>query len=134
MPGTPRRSRTDRSSTAPPTATAGCAERYAELDSWRHGSVEKAGQYRARLTAGRPVDHDDCLGDGMPPVPRASVRRDKPLPAPRAEVDDACTTGFRRRGRACHRRSEEHTSELQSLMRISYAVLCLKQNNKRTNT
>src|SRR3546814_9272983 len=27
-------------------------------------------------------------------------------------------------------RSEEHTSELQSLMRISYAVLCLKKNNK----
>src|SRR3546814_3054661 len=26
------------------------------------------------------------------------------------------------------RRSEEHTSELQSLMRISYAVFCLKQN------
>src|SRR3546814_7619937 len=30
-------------------------------------------------------------------------------------------------------RSEEHTSELQSLMRISYAVFCLKQNNKHTN-
>src|SRR3546814_7053400 len=30
------------------------------------------------------------------------------------------------------RRSEEHTSELQSLMRISYAVFCLKK--KRTNT
>src|SRR3546814_6957675 len=27
------------------------------------------------------------------------------------------------------RRSEEHTSELQSLMRISYAVFCLKTNN-----
>src|SRR3546814_5155390 len=27
------------------------------------------------------------------------------------------------------RRSEEHTSELQSLMRISYAVFCLKQKN-----
>src|SRR3546814_2624061 len=27
-------------------------------------------------------------------------------------------------------RSEEHTSELQSLMRISYAVLCLKKKNK----
>src|SRR3546814_9038327 len=26
-------------------------------------------------------------------------------------------------------RSEEHTSELQSLMRISYAVFCLKKNN-----
>src|SRR3546814_7189715 len=30
--------------------------------------------------------------------------------------------------RAC--RSEEHTSELQSLMRISYAVFCLKKKNK----
>src|SRR3546814_8998046 len=32
------------------------------------------------------------------------------------------------------RRSEEHTSELQSLMRISYAVFCLKKNKKnKTN-
>src|SRR3546814_3140542 len=30
-------------------------------------------------------------------------------------------------------RSEEHTSELQSLMRISYAVFCLKKKNKDTN-
>src|SRR3546814_3867217 len=30
-------------------------------------------------------------------------------------------------------RSEEHTSELQSLMRISYAVFCLKKNNKNTH-
>src|SRR3546814_1334997 len=29
-----------------------------------------------------------------------------------------------------HRRSEEHTSELQSLMRISYAVFCLKNKIK----
>src|SRR3546814_4877550 len=29
----------------------------------------------------------------------------------------------------CVDRSEEHTSELQSLMRISYAVFCLKKNN-----
>src|SRR3546814_2214199 len=29
-------------------------------------------------------------------------------------------------------RSEEHTSELQSLMRISYAVFCLKKKNKIT--
>src|SRR3546814_8067408 len=32
------------------------------------------------------------------------------------------------------RRSEEHTSELQSLMRISYAVCCLKKNNGQHNT
>src|SRR3546814_2860205 len=30
-------------------------------------------------------------------------------------------------------RSEEHTSELQSLMRISYAVFCLKKKNTHTN-
>src|SRR3546814_14253640 len=30
-------------------------------------------------------------------------------------------------------RSEEHTSELQSLMRISYAVFCLKKKTKTTN-
>src|SRR3546814_6407016 len=33
---------------------------------------------------------------------------------------------------ACEQRSEEHTSELQSLMRISYAVFCLKKKNKST--
>src|SRR3546814_8129513 len=31
-----------------------------------------------------------------------------------------------------HSRSEEHTSELQSLMRISYAVFCLKKKNDNT--
>src|SRR3546814_5959027 len=43
-------------------------------------------------------------------------------------------------GGACSRRaalmprSEEHTSELQSLMRISYAVFCLKKKNKTQKT
>src|SRR3546814_7683771 len=31
-------------------------------------------------------------------------------------------------------RSEEHTSELQSLMRISYAVFCLKKKNTKNQT
>src|SRR3546814_7225056 len=38
-------------------------------------------------------------------------------------------------GKTARSRSEEHTSELQSLMRISYAVFCLKKkkhNNKKT--
>src|SRR3546814_7626696 len=35
----------------------------------------------------------------------------------------------------CHvNRSEEHTSELQSLMRISYAVFCLKKKTKRNKS
>src|SRR3546814_2356011 len=35
---------------------------------------------------------------------------------------------------AASRRSEEHTSELQSLMRISYAVFCLKKKKKESST
>src|SRR3546814_9702012 len=37
----------------------------------------------------------------------------------------------RRHRRRAALRSEEHTSELQSLMRISYAVFCLKKKTKR---
>src|SRR3546814_3131777 len=48
--------------------------------------------------------------------------------------------GLRRTGHGCgagdaatdRARSEEHTSELQSLMRISYAVFCLKKKKKTT--
>src|SRR3546814_5601621 len=35
-------------------------------------------------------------------------------------------------GEAAQTRSEEHTSELQSLMRISYAVFCLKKKKQHT--
>src|SRR3546814_2303788 len=50
--------------------------------------------------------------DGRDPVPHPPVRGHVPRPG---AVDD---------------RSEEHTSELQSLMRISYAVFCLKKKKK----
>src|SRR3546814_2461183 len=49
------------------------------------------------------------------------------------EILRRCTCGKHRRGFAFEKgahvidRSEEHTSELQSLMRISYAVFCLKK-------
>src|SRR3546814_4452134 len=41
---------------------------------------------------------------------------------------------LRRRGAADRKRSEEHTSELQSLMRISYAVFCLKKKKTTKNS
>src|SRR3546814_4070670 len=47
-------------------------------------------------------------------------------------VDEVRKVGAGETGRAPRnraRRSEEHTSELQSLMRISYAVSCLKKKN-----
>src|SRR3546814_1538909 len=56
----------------------------------------------------RFVDHDDAAGHG-----------------PALGLHDGC------RRRCERRRSEEHTSELQSLMRISYAVFCLKKKNTR---
>src|SRR3546814_9816102 len=52
-----------------------------------------------------------------------SVLRNTTLAATRS-VDVRCPT--------C--RSEEHTSELQSLMRISYAVFCLKKKTKDSTT
>src|SRR3546814_6761055 len=45
----------------------------------------------------------------------------------RAEVRKALESGL------TVTRSEEHTSELQSLMRISYAVFCLKKKNLKTH-
>src|SRR3546814_10050133 len=43
-------------------------------------------------------------------------------------------TRFANDGHQDDRRSEEHTSELQSLMRISYAVFCLKKKTQKNNT
>src|SRR3546814_8427250 len=53
--------------------------------------------------------------------------------AAHAEIAKQCQVPQQIVGRngAVIRRSEEHTSELQSLMRISYAVFCLKKKNKK---
>src|SRR3546814_7278259 len=58
--------------------------------------------------------------------PRPRLAAVEPHPA----VEDACPVGRRDAGTVILR-SEEHTSELLSLMRISYAVFCL---NKKKNT
>src|SRR3546814_2087341 len=47
---------------------------------------------------------------------------------PPLSMQEAYEIAFRQK-----QRSEEHTSELQSLMRISYAVFCLKKKKKLTN-
>src|SRR3546814_2975765 len=48
-------------------------------------------------------------------------------------ADVAAQLKKRRKKAVISPRSEEHTSELQSLMRISYAVFCLKKKNKNYN-
>src|SRR3546814_4340341 len=57
------------------------------------------------------------------PRGRAARLQPVPLSRPRPQLP-------RRPGAGTRPRSEEHTSELQSLMRISYAVFCLKKKNK----
>src|SRR3546814_5589002 len=46
------------------------------------------------------------------------------------EIEKTSDTSFTAKVRAKVGRSEEHTSELQSLMRISYAVFCLKNKTQ----
>src|SRR3546814_2803401 len=65
-----------------------------------------------------------------------SARRGRPFPewVPLADAGDWQRLGqdyLRRTARWRERRSEEHTSELQSLMRISYAVFCLKKKKRQ---
>src|SRR3546814_3101058 len=66
---------------------------------------------------------------GNAPFRRQADRRQQRLFKRQRQV-----SGFDRKQRLASRRrgSEEHTSELQSLMRISYAVFCLKKTTSNT--
>src|SRR3546814_1251437 len=79
--------------------------------------VQRAGADR-RMDAVVAQHHRDVLQVAAPESDALQRDRRKALAVAR-----------RRRVAACHQRSEEHTSELQSLMRISYAVFCLKKKN-----
>src|SRR3546814_7701150 len=81
----------------------------------RSDHARSYGHHPARGEAGRPARHrGDDQHHQIADVRRRRTHRDG---EGRGRVD---------RGRC---RSEEHTSELQSLMRISYAVFCLKKKN-----
>src|SRR3546814_3136017 len=91
------------------------------------------GPARLRLAAGRGPSL--VVRDGAVVEAPAIVRADDPVPV------DARTRHRRPTGgievsvvqdpEVGAARSEEHTSELQSLMRISYAVFCLKKKKKQ---
>src|SRR3546814_3447606 len=66
----------------------------------------------------------------------ASTLQSSPIAAGSTQITAAISSNFVTNGGPGAqtldlRRSEEHTSELQSLMRISYAVFCLKKKNSR---
>src|SRR3546814_1124862 len=60
-------------------------------------------------------------------------RRENHRPPRLSAIDRECCSCGLWPGSGGRRRSEEHTSELQSLMRISYAVFCLKKKKKNIN-
>src|SRR3546814_4433702 len=105
---------------------------------------------RCRIAAARKQtrkqwrdEQDDRRHDAPCPPRRGGLSR---LPERTGRAEDGRVAACRRPrgdarvgpGRRCparrHRaRSEEHTSELQSLMRISYAVFCFKKKKKNNN-
>src|SRR3546814_1385171 len=81
--------------------------------------------------AGRRSRPGRALGDGPGAVAARRPRR----VAGRAGAGGRAQPELRARPLRAVLRSEEHTSELQSLMRISYAVFCLKKKkNKKSDT
>src|SRR3546814_9014493 len=79
--------------------------------------------------AHRPADRA-----GQPVLPAqhqqgAHPRRGRPVWRPARRLAAAELPDLAAAAQRGWRRSEEHTSELQSLMRISYAVFCLKKKN-----
>src|SRR3546814_7206770 len=75
----------------------------------------------------RALDHQrgEAIGSSRMGQQYAAAGRGLPGDRQIGIVDDRRLT--READDAAHGRSEEHTSELQSLMRISYAVFCLKK-------
>src|SRR3546814_1203428 len=76
------------------------------------------GMNTAAVRAFRPVDGEEAAHFGKDPLERAGL-------VAACRFDDVAVH------RIARPRSEEHTSELQSLMRISYAVFCLKKKTSR---
>src|SRR3546814_2956279 len=88
--------------------------------------------------------HHDEQRHSLPPCPGldrvtpgdAAAPDPRPIAMPPLRCVDArgCRCPDRAPWSRRQPRSEEHTSELQSLMRISYAVFCLKKKNKKNQT
>src|SRR3546814_5596554 len=90
---------------------------------------EPPGRWARTLMApdGRPMLDALVVGGGMCGMVAAAALRRRGLT--RIRIVDRSPEG-REGPWVTYARSEEHTSELQSLMRISYAVFCLKKKTK----
>src|SRR3546814_7543466 len=88
-----------------------------------------------RATAQQAADMRDVDSGVIAVVlARAALAGDVGVDRARPAVDEEARVEAVERCARVPVRSEEHTSELQSLMRNSYAVFCLKKKNKHTHT
>src|SRR3546814_9903208 len=125
------RRRSNRRDTAPCSPRPCPSSSVAAGAGWRPRRRSRRGSGRAERTGG--------LASGISRL--AAFTHSARSPPARAAGPRASNTARsqnrarspRRRTRCRSRRSEEHTSELQSLMRISYAGFCLKKKNKNTH-
>src|SRR3546814_5926597 len=95
------------------------------------------------IFARRSFDADMVLDIGIEAAAQRVFLRIFPRPRPHRDARRCRLVGlvvadrFHPLGKALRQegnRSEEHTSELQSLMRISYAVFCLKKKKNKTKS
>src|SRR3546814_2273481 len=102
--------------------------RAGEGRSERQNRVPRTAGAERRKRRGRALEPGGGQGGQVQRFPRSALCR-------RADHRGVDGGGGARRGARSggdrQSRSEEHTSELQSLMRISYAVFCLKKKQKR---
>src|SRR3546814_6867371 len=101
--------------------TGGPGDRFPAAARGNHRGPRPA---RYRQCAVENPDHGRAVHQLRPQLADLPVVRGRKR---RSDRDPGAALGFV--GRAPVQRSEEHTSELQSLMRISYAVFCLKKKN-----
>src|SRR3546814_4249092 len=119
----PRSTRTDTLFPYPTLFRSGVADQHLPVGDRRHGRGVEAEILRLRHSRGTRLEKDTSI---LHYHPRGSLH--------------LCNRSCRRlltiwKINAIEwQRSEEHTSELQSLMRISYAVFCLKKKKKNKHT
>src|SRR3546814_15839908 len=84
------------------------------------------------LFRSRERDIVDAIGERIGQILADAQHREEDKSDQRRSDRRGKAQGFDQRDRKQHaeHRSEEHTSELQSLMRISYAVFCLKKKRR----
>src|SRR3546814_3393089 len=107
---------------------------------YRHAFGGGTRRQRLVLPCAQIVAVQDAAADKRHTAERIDRRADHPQ---RVRLAPLQRSGFVQKKTIAHHfdpilsieidRSEEHTSELQSLMRISYAVFCLKKNKQKTS-